>query len=108
MNFSLFNFEGDTCCAEFNLKQKTGFIAVFLAFTLLLFLVLYAAFQISDGGIIPGFFGRYFIPASPLIFLIFDNKKFFAKNNLLLYFNLFLINFVLFVSVVKVVYRFYV
>lgn len=108
LNFSLFNFEGDRCCAEFNLKQKTGFIAVFLAFTLFLFLVLYAAFQISDGGIIPGFFGRYFIPASLPVFLVFANKKLFAKNNLLIYFNLFLINYVLFVSLIRIIYRFYV
>ena len=90
------------------LKDKILFLFIFVSYFFLLFVVLYLNFQISQDGTIGGFWGRYFIPVLPLLFLCLQNKKFFVKTNALIFVNLFFINFVLFVSLIRILYRFYV
>ena len=106
--FSLFNFKEDENEKIIGLKDKILFLFIFVSYFFLLFVLLFLNFQISQDGIIAGFWGRYFIPVLPLLFLCLQNKKFFVKTNTLMFVNLFFINFVLFVSLIRILYRFYV
>ncbi len=106
--FSVFNFKEEQTQKTPDTVHKLLFAGIFILYSILLFVILYLNFQISKDGIIDGFWGRYFIPVLPFIFLCFQNKKFFVKTNALIFVNLFFINFVLFVSLIRIVYRFYV
>ncbi len=106
--FSVFNFKEEQMQKTPETVHKLLFAGIFILYSILLFVILYLNFQISKDGIIDGFWGRYFIPVLPFIFLCFQNKKFFVKTNALIFVNLVLINFVLFVSLIRIVYRFYV
>ena len=106
--FALFNFKEDVQEKMLGLKDKILFLFILVSYFFLLFVILYLNFQISQNGTIGGFWGRYFIPVLPLLFLCLQNKKFFVKTNTLVFVNLFFINFVLFVSLIRILYRFYV
>ena len=106
--FSVFNFKEEQTQKTPETVHKLLFAGIFILYSILLFVILYLNFQISKDGIIDGFWGRYFIPVLPFIFLCFQNKKFFVKTNALIFVNLVLINFVLFVSLIRILYRFYV
>ena len=106
--FSVFNFKEEHPYKIPKLKNKLLFAGIFILYFLLLFVALYLNFQISQNGTISGFWGRYFIPVLPLVFLCMFNKKCFVKTNILIFVNFILINFVLFVSLIRILYRFYV
>ncbi len=108
ISFSLLNLKNEAVSAFITLKNKLGFFFIFMCYYFLLFLILFMIFQIRYDGMIDCFFGRYFIPIAPLLFLILYNQKLFLKTNFVLILNLVLINYVLFVSFIRILSRFYV
>ncbi len=105
---SVFNCEKDK---KVYITRPFLFTAVFITVYFLIFAALFLAFQIDNKGMIGHFGGRYLIPAAPVLFFAFLNNKFYLNNkycNILNIASILLINFVLAVSVIRIVYRFYV
>ena len=108
VSFALFNFKEESFKNIPALKDKLLFCGIFIIYFFLLFVILYLNFQIGQNGTLTGFFGRYFIPVLPLLFLCLQNKRYFVKTGVFVFMNLFLMNFVLFVCLIRIIYRFYV
>ena len=83
----------------------------FIIIYFLIFAALFLAFQVDSNGTIGHFGGRYLIPAAPVLFFAFLNNKFYLKHmccNILNIVSILIVNFVLFVSLIRILYRFYV
>ncbi len=104
---TLLNYNEKTIA--FSIKNK---ILLFFAYILCLFLIFtscYLTFLPDDfTHTIGGIQGRYFIPVAPIFFLLFYNNKFQFKTKLFEWLIIVLINFVLFISLIRLIYRFYI
>lgn len=108
VSFALCNFKDEFSQAYISLKEKMGFVFIYLSYYFILFIVLFLAFQIRTDGLIDCFFGRYFIPVLPLIFLVFYNRKIQFKTEYLRCINIIIINLVLLIGLIRIFIRFYV
>ena len=108
VSFALCNFKDEFSRAYISLKEKIGFVFIFVSYYFILFIVLFLAFQIRTDGLIDCFFGRYFIPVLPLILLVFYNRKIQIKTEFLRFINIFIINLVLLIALIRIFIRFYV
>lgn len=92
-----------------NKKSKALFVFIGLVSFLLVVTACYLIFEPNDiSHTIMGVQGRYLIPFLPVILLIFYNDKINFKTNLFKYIVLFIINFILFVSFIRIIARFYI
>lgn len=108
VSFAMCNFKDEFSRAYISLKEKIGFVFIFVSYYFILFIVLFLAFQIRTDGLIDCFFGRYFIPVLPLILLVFYNRKIQIKTEFLRFINIFIINLVLLIALIRIFIRFYV
>ncbi len=99
----------DEKSVDINLKEKILFSTISLGCLFLICTSCYLNFLPDDyTNTIAGIQGRYFIPFAPLFFLLFYNTKINFKTKLFEYLIIFLINFVLFISLIRIIYRFYI
>lgn len=89
-------------------KDKALIAVICTAVIFLIMSVCYLLFTYETGQkLIDNFQGRYLIPILPLIMLIFNNKFLNFKTNVFKFFILFCTNFILVISLIKLIERFY-
>lgn len=92
-----------------NKQSRVLFFFIGLVSFLLVITACYLIFMPNEiSHTIGGLQGRYLIPFLPVLLLIFYNDKINFKTNLFKYIVLFIINFVLFVSFIRIIVRFYI
>jgi uncharacterized membrane protein len=90
-------------------KQRWMMFGICLSSFILILTIFYLIFLPDEtNGTIAGMQGRYLHPLAPVFFLLLCNSKIKFKTPWLKYFVLISANYVLFVSFIRILYRFYV